>query len=143
MNIKVLSILLVLFIVSNNFIKKENLDDDFMKEASGGLLNKDKSSPFKKNTPQNNANLKDPNSASFDSDIDALIKNKSDGRAVVVDKDTSDLDVNKEADVEQRIGGEEDEGNGCNDVLLFGLVLLMIIYIVYYQINEYKPLKMA
>ena len=138
MNIKFLFILLILLVVSNKFIKKDNFADGYMTEASGGLLNKDKSSPFKKNTQGS----KDPNSSSFNSDIDTLIKKKSDDRAVIVNEDTKDLKVNKEADVKQIIGGEEEEGNGCNDILLFGLVLLIVIYIVFHQVKQINQLNL-
>ena len=131
MNIKTLSILFVLLLIVS-LTKKENFADGYMNEASGGVLNKDKSSPFNKN--------KDPNSPDFNSGIDSLIQEKSENdRAVIVNEDTEDLDVDNEALVEHEVRGEE-EGSGCNDVLLFGLVLLMIIYIVYFQINKLKQL---
>jgi len=133
MNIKTLSILIVLLLIIS-FTKKENFADGYMNEASGGILNKDKTSPFKKN--------KDPNSPDFNSDIDSLIKEKSENdRTVLVNEDTEDLDVDNEAIVEHEVRGEE-EGSGCSDVLLFGLVLLIVIYIVYFQINKLKVLQM-
>ena len=133
MNIKTLSILFVLLLIVS-VTKKENFANGYMSEASGGLLNKDKSSPFKKN--------KDPNSPDFNSGIDSLIKEKSENdRTVIVTEDTKDLDIDNEAKVEHEVRGEE-EGSGCNDILLFGLVLLIIIYIVYFQINKFKKLEM-
>tara|TARA_B100000902_G_scaffold400004_1_gene474456 strand:+ start:91 stop:492 length:402 start_codon:yes stop_codon:yes gene_type:complete len=132
MNIKTLSILFVLLLIVS-VTKKENFADGYMNEASGGLLNKDKSSPFKKN--------KDPNSPDFNSGIDSLIKDKSENdRAIIVNEDTKDLDIDNEAIVEHEVRGEE--GSGCSDVLLFGLVLLIVIYIVYFQINKLKELQM-
>lgn len=133
MNIKTLSILFTLLLIVS-LAKKENFADGYMNEASGGILNKDKSSPFNKN--------KDPNSPDFNSDIDSLIKEKSENdRTIIVNEDTEDLDVDNEALVEHEVRGEE-EGSGCSDVLLFGLVLLMIIYVVYFQINKIKQLEM-
>ena len=134
MNIKTLSILFVLLLIVS-VTKKENFANGYMSEASGGLLNKDKSSPFKKN--------KDPNSPDFNSGIDSLIKEKSENdRTVIVTEDTKDLDIDNEAKVEHEVRGEEEEGSGCNDVLLFGLVLLIVIYVVYFQINKLKELQM-
>ncbi len=138
MNIKVLSILLVLIVVSNKFIKKDNFADGYMTEASGGILNKNKSSPFKKNTGGSKADIDTliKNKSSDRADIDVLIKDKSDDRAVIVNEDTEDLDINNRADVDQII--IEEEGNGCNDILLFGLVLLAVIYIVFHQVKQLK-----
>jgi len=134
MNIKTLSILFVLLLIVS-VTKKENFADGYMNDASGGLLNKDKSSPFKKN--------KDPNSPDFNSGIDSLIKDKSENdRTIIVNEDTKDLDIDNEAIVEHEVRGEEEEGSGCSDVLLFGLVLLIVIYIVYFQINKLKELQM-
>ena len=133
MNIKTLSILIVLLLIIS-FTKKESFADGYMNEASGGILNKDKTSPLKKN--------KDPNSPDFNSGIDSLIKEKSENdRTVIVNEDTEDLDIDNEAIVEHEVRGEE-EGSGCSDVLLFGLVLLIVIYIVYFQINKLKVLQM-
>ena len=135
MNIKNLSILFFLLLIVSSTLKNENFADGYMTEVSGGILNKDKASPFKNN--------KNPNSASFDSDIDSLIEEKSENdRAIIVNEDTDGLDIDNEPVVKQTIGGEEQEGSGCNDVLLFGLVLLLVIYIVYFQINKLKQLEM-
>jgi|APSaa5957512493_1039668.scaffolds.fasta_scaffold174540_1 hypothetical protein len=146
MNIKVLFILLILLLISNNSTKQENLSDDFMNKASGGILNKDKTSPFA------NKN-KDPNSATFMSDIDTVIDTKTENdRTVIVNEDTQELDINNEADVEQIIGDEDDEdveddeddeGSGCSDILLFGIILLIIIYIIYFQINKQQLLPLS
>ena len=146
MNIKVLFILLILLLISNNSTKQENLSDDFMNKASGGILNKDKTSPFA------NKN-KDPDSATFMSDIDTVIDTKTENdRTVIVNEDTQELDINNEADVEQIIGDEDDEdveddeddeGSGCSDILLFGIILLIIIYIIYFQINKQQLLPLS
>ena len=95
-------------------------------------LNKDKTSPFA------NKN-KDPNSATFMSDIDTVIDTKTENdRTVIVNEDTQELDINNEADVEQIIGDEDDEddegdeddeddedeeGSGCSDILYYCLEL--------------------
>ena len=138
MNIKVLSILLVLIVVSNKFIKKDNFADGYMTEASGGILNKNKSPPFKKQIGGSPADIdtliKDKSSKV--NDIDVLIKDKSDDRAIIVNEDIDDLDIDNSADVDQII--IEEEGNGCNDILLFGLVLLAVIYIVFHQVKQLK-----
>jgi len=152
MNIKVLFILLILLLIFNISTKHENLSDDFMNKASGGILNKDKTSPFA------NKN-KDPNSATFMSDIDTVIDTKTENdRTVIVNEDTQELDINNEADVEQIIGDEDDEddegdeddeddedeeGSGCSDILLFGIILLIIIYIIYFQINKQQLLPLS
>ena len=129
MNTKILFIFLVLVLVAGNMIK-ENLSKDFMQEASGGVI-------VKKNNNMNNSFNKDPNSSTFDSDLNSFIEKKaSSDRAVVVNKDTSGLEVNKPADVKVTVDGkEQEEGSGCNDILIFALVLVLVIYIVYYQIN--------
>ena len=132
MDIKILFIFLVLLLVAKSFTK-EHLSKDFMSEASGGLLKKKEnkmSGSFKSN----------PSSPSFESDLNTFIKNKTgDERAVVVDKDTTGLEVNKPAKVEEKLGKdlvEEEEGSGCSDILVFGLVLLLVIYTVYFKIKN-------
>ena len=76
----------------------------------------------------------------FKSDLNTFIKNKTgDERAVVVDKDTTGLEVSKPAKVEEKLGKdliEEEEGSGCSDILVFGLVLLLVIYTVYFKIKN-------
>ena len=129
MNTKILFIFLVLVLVAGN-MTQENLSKDFMNEASGGLITK-------KIDTEEEESIKDPSNPAFESDLDSFIKKKAESdRAVIVSEDTDGLDVNNEADVEVTIGGEvQEDGSGCNDVLMFGLTLIIIIYIVYYQIN--------
>ncbi len=129
MNTKILFIFLVLVLVAGN-MTQENLSKDFMKEASGGLITK-------KYETGEDETIKDPSNPAFESDLDSFIKKKAESdRAVIVSEDTDGLEVNKEADVEVTVGGEvQEDGSGCNDVLMFGLTLIIVIYIVYYQIN--------
>jgi hypothetical protein len=131
MNIKILFIFLVLLLVAGNFTR-ENLSKDFMSEASGGML-------VKKDNKMENSFNKDPNNKAFDSDLNSFIQKKAGSdRAVIVDKDTTGLQVNKPAEVTTTIGGEEqnDDGSGCNDLFIFGLILLLVIYTVYFQIEN-------
>ena len=129
MNTKILFIFLVLVLIAGN-MTQENLSKDFMKEASGGLITK-------KHQTGEDEKIKDPSNPAFESNLDSFIKKKAESdRAVIVSEDTDGLEVNKEADVEVTVGGEvQEDGSGCNDVLMFGLTLIIIIYIVYYQIN--------
>ena len=132
MDIKILFIFLVLLLTAKSFTK-EYLSKDFMSEASGGLLKK------KDNKMPGGTFNNDPNSATFNSDLNTFIEQKAgDDRAVVVDKDTSGLEVNKPAKVEETLGKDlqEEEGSGCNDILVFGLVLLFVIYTVYFKIKN-------
>ena len=85
----------------------------------------------------------DTTSDSFTKDIDNLITENTDSdRTIIVNSDTSELKINKQADVEQINGKEAEpepeqlEESGCNDVTTFGIVLVIIIYIVYHQINN-------
>ena len=137
MNIKILFIFLVLLLVAKSFTK-EHLSKDFLAEASGGMLQK-------KNTPNSAMDTtlnKDPSSTTFESDLNKLIQEKTgDERAVVVDGDASGIEVNKPAKVEQTLGkdlkkDEEEEGSGCSDTLVFGLVLLLVVYTVYFKIKN-------
>lgn len=131
MNIKILFLFLVLLLVVGTSTK-ENLSNDFMNQASGGILVKKDNS-----MPEDSFN-KDPNSKTFESDLNSLIEKKADDdRAVVVNKDTTELEVNKPAEVEQKMGKDlEEEGSGCDDTLIFGLVLLLVIYTVYFKIKN-------
>jgi hypothetical protein len=130
MDIKILFLFLVLLLVVGTSTK-ENLSKDFMSQASGGILvEKDNS------MPEDSFN-KDPNSKTFESDLNSLIEKKEDDRAVVVNEDTTGLEVNKPAKVEQKMGKDlEEEGSGCDDTLIFGLVLLLVIYTVYFKIKN-------
>jgi hypothetical protein len=136
MNIKILFIFLVLLLVAKSFTK-EHLSKDFLAEASGGMLQK-------KNTPNSAMDTtlnKDPSSTTFESDLNKLIQEKTgDERAVVVDGDASGIEVNKPAKVEQTLGKDlkkdEEEGSGCSDTLVFGLVLLLVVYTVYFKIKN-------
>ena len=134
MNIKILFIFLVLLLLAKSFTK-EHLSKDFLAEASGGMLQK-KSDSSVMDTSLN----VDPTSATFDSDLNKFIQEKSgDERAVVVDGDVSGLEVNEPAKVEQEIGKdlkEDEEGSGCSDTLVFGLILLLVIYTVYFKIKK-------
>lgn len=129
MNTKILFIFLVLVLVAGN-MTQENLSKDFMKEASGGLI-------AKKYETDDDDSIKDPSNPAFESKLDSFIKKKAKSdRAVIVSEDTDGLEVNKEADVEVIVDGEvQEDASGCNDILMFGLTLIIVIYIVYYQIN--------
>lgn len=137
MNIKILFIFLVLVLIINNSKAKEGLSDEYMKEVSGGLLKKDKVQM---------KNKFDPSSTTFEDDINDFAQEKAnDDRAYVVsedDQNVEDVDASQDATVDQTVDGEdqsdEDKGSGCNDILLFGLLLLSIIYIVFCHLNIKK-----
>lgn len=130
MNIKILFLFLVLLLVVGTSTK-EKLSKDFMSQASGGILVK------KDNSMPGDSFNKDPNSKTFGSDLNSFIEEKAgDDRAVVVNKDTTGLEVNKPAEVEQKMGKDLEEGSGCGDTLIFGLVLLIVIYTVYFKIKN-------
>jgi hypothetical protein len=138
MNIKILFIFLVLVLIINNSKAKEGLSDEYMTEVSGGLLKKKDKVQMK--------NKFDPSSSTFEDDINDFAQEKSnDDRAYVVsedDQNVEDVDASQEATVDQTVDGEdksdEDKGSGCNDILLFGLLLLSIIYIVFCHLNIKK-----
>jgi hypothetical protein len=135
MNIKILFIFLVLVLIINNSKAREGLSDDYMTEVSGGLLKKKDKTQMK--------NKFDPSSSTFEDDVNSYAQEKAtDDRAYVVSEDNQeveDVDASQDATVDQTIDGEdqdEDEGSGCNDILLFGLLLLSVIYIVFIEMNN-------
>lgn len=137
MNIKILFIFLVLVLIINNSKAREGLSDDYMTEVSGGLLKKKDKAQMK--------NKFDPSSSTFEDDVNSYAQEKAtDDRAYVISEDNQeveDVDASQDATVDQTIDGEdqdEDEGSGCNDILLFGLLLLSVIYIVFIEMNIKK-----
>ncbi len=106
------------------------IDKDFIQKASGGLIEN-------KYETEEDDSIKDPSNPAFESKLDSFIKkNAKSDTAVIVSEDTDGLEVNKEADVEVIVDGEvQEDASGCNDILMFGLTLIIVIYIVYYQIN--------
>lgn len=134
MQVKYIFILFFLIFVLRKNSTKEKLSTEEIEKISGGLLNIKKMS--------SNTNF-DTTSDSFTKDIDNLITENTDSdRTIIVNSDTSELKINKQADVEQINGKEAEpepeqlEESGCNDVTTFGIVLVIIIYIVYHQINN-------